>query len=76
LIIADIYDVDIQSKISIGRRDPHTKVANIQSSHIALFSMASFFDLKARKAASSNGASSSKDKPTNEAPRAQPWVEK
>ncbi|OIW35368.1 P-loop containing nucleoside triphosphate hydrolase protein [Coniochaeta ligniaria NRRL 30616] len=37
--------------------------------------MASFFDLKARKAAS-NGASSSKDKPANDAPRAQPWVEK
>ncbi|KAB5580437.1 P-loop containing nucleoside triphosphate hydrolase protein [Coniochaeta sp. 2T2.1] len=36
--------------------------------------MSSFFDLKARKAAS-NGASSTKDKP-EEAPRSQPWVEK
>ncbi|KAJ9149631.1 p-loop containing nucleoside triphosphate hydrolase protein [Coniochaeta hoffmannii] len=38
--------------------------------------MASFFDLKARKAAASNGASSSKDKSSHQAPRAQPWVEK
>ncbi|KAH8885177.1 replication factor C [Thozetella sp. PMI_491] len=38
--------------------------------------MASFFDLKARKAAAANGASSSKDKPSNDTPKAQPWVEK
>lgn len=37
--------------------------------------MASFFDLKARKAAAANGASSQKqDKPAEV--RAQPWVEK
>ncbi|KAK3362941.1 P-loop containing nucleoside triphosphate hydrolase protein [Lasiosphaeria hispida] len=39
--------------------------------------MASFFDLKARKAAAANGTSSSNtDKQANEAPRMQPWVEK
>ncbi|KAK3330389.1 P-loop containing nucleoside triphosphate hydrolase protein [Apodospora peruviana] len=38
--------------------------------------MASFFDLKARKAAAANGASSVVEKQTTEAPRAQPWVEK
>jgi replication factor C subunit 2/4 len=38
--------------------------------------MASFFDLKARKAAASNGGSSKQEKQASEAPRAQPWVEK
>ncbi|KAK0633432.1 P-loop containing nucleoside triphosphate hydrolase protein [Immersiella caudata] len=38
--------------------------------------MASFFDLKARKAAAANGASSSAEKKTTENPRLQPWVEK
>ncbi|KAK0730675.1 P-loop containing nucleoside triphosphate hydrolase protein [Lasiosphaeris hirsuta] len=39
--------------------------------------MASFFDLKARKAAAANGASlSNTEKQANEAPRMQPWVEK
>ncbi|KAK0733882.1 P-loop containing nucleoside triphosphate hydrolase protein [Lasiosphaeria miniovina] len=39
--------------------------------------MASFFDLKARKAAAANGASSGNtEKQTSENPRAQPWVEK
>ncbi|KAJ4416366.1 Subunit of heteropentameric Replication factor C (RF-C) [Gnomoniopsis sp. IMI 355080] len=37
--------------------------------------MASFFDIKARKAAAANGTSS-KDKKVQETPRAQPWVEK
>lgn len=37
--------------------------------------MASFFDIKARKAAAAIG-STSKDKKTQETPRAQPWVEK
>ncbi|KAK3383391.1 P-loop containing nucleoside triphosphate hydrolase protein [Lasiosphaeria ovina] len=39
--------------------------------------MASFFDLKARKAAAANGTSSGNtEKQTSENPRAQPWVEK
>ncbi|KAL2018868.1 hypothetical protein VTK56DRAFT_293 [Thermocarpiscus australiensis] len=39
--------------------------------------MASFFDLKARKAAAANGAASgSAEKQTNETTRVQPWVEK
>ncbi|KAK0656118.1 P-loop containing nucleoside triphosphate hydrolase protein [Cercophora newfieldiana] len=38
--------------------------------------MASFFDLKARKAAAANGASSSSEKKATENPRLQPWVEK
>ncbi len=38
--------------------------------------MASFFDLKARKAAAANDASTSKEKTANETPKAQPWVEK
>ncbi|CAK7266289.1 Subunit of heteropentameric Replication factor C (RF-C) [Sporothrix epigloea] len=38
--------------------------------------MASFFDLKARKQAAANGAAGKNDKQANEAPRAQPWVEK
>ncbi|ROV97562.1 hypothetical protein VSDG_04671 [Cytospora chrysosperma] len=37
--------------------------------------MASFFDIKARKAAAANGGGK-QDKKTNETPRAQPWVEK
>lgn len=37
--------------------------------------MASFFDLKARKAAAANGASSKQDK-LKQQPKAQPWVEK
>ncbi|KUI53901.1 Replication factor C subunit 2 [Cytospora mali] len=37
--------------------------------------MASFFDIKARKAAAANGAGK-QDKKTQETPRAQPWVEK
>ncbi|KAJ4417765.1 Subunit of heteropentameric Replication factor C (RF-C) [Neurospora sp. IMI 360204] len=37
--------------------------------------MASFFDLKARKAAAANGTSNP-EKQTKETPRAQPWVEK
>jgi replication factor C subunit 2/4 len=38
--------------------------------------MASFFDLKARKAAAANGASSSSEKKTTENAKLQPWVEK
>lgn len=37
--------------------------------------MASFFDIKARKAAAAAGAGK-QDKKTQETPRAQPWVEK
>ncbi|EOO02104.1 putative activator 1 41 kda subunit protein [Phaeoacremonium minimum UCRPA7] len=37
--------------------------------------MASFFDIKARKAAAANGGGK-QEKQTNETPRAQPWVEK
>ncbi|KAK7745310.1 Subunit of heteropentameric Replication factor C (RF-C) [Cytospora paraplurivora] len=37
--------------------------------------MASFFDIKARKAAAASGAGK-QDKKTQETPRAQPWVEK
>ncbi|KAH6685355.1 replication factor C subunit 2 [Plectosphaerella plurivora] len=37
--------------------------------------MASFFDLKARKAAAANGASQKQDK-SKQPPKAQPWVEK
>jgi replication factor C subunit 2/4 len=39
--------------------------------------MASFFDLKARKAeAASNGTANPKDKSSKENARLQPWVEK
>ncbi|EGY22754.1 Replication factor C subunit 2 like protein [Verticillium longisporum] len=38
--------------------------------------MASFFDLKARKQAAANGASSQKQDKSSQPPRAQPWVEK
>jgi replication factor C subunit 2/4 len=39
--------------------------------------MASFFDLKARKAeAASNGTGNSKDKSSKDNTRLQPWVEK
>jgi len=38
--------------------------------------MASFFDLKARKAAAANGAANNSEKPTAENARVQPWVEK
>jgi len=39
--------------------------------------MASFFDLKARKAAAANGASSTNaEKRTTENSKLQPWVEK
>lgn len=37
--------------------------------------MASFFDIKARKAAAANGAGK-QEKKTSDTPRAQPWVEK
>lgn len=37
--------------------------------------MASFFDIKARKAAAANGAGKQEKKPSD-TPRAQPWVEK
>lgn len=37
--------------------------------------MASFFDIKARKAAAANG-SNKQEKKGHETPRAQPWVEK
>lgn len=36
----------------------------------------SFFDLKARKEAAANGASSSKAPPKKDTPAEQPWVEK
>ncbi|WYZ34767.1 hypothetical protein EsH8_I_001043 [Colletotrichum jinshuiense] len=38
--------------------------------------MASFFDLKARKAAAANGTSAQKQEKSAQPPRAQPWVEK
>jgi len=38
--------------------------------------MASFFDIKARKAAAANGVSNRQEKQAPETPRAQPWVEK
>ncbi|EXF81550.1 replication factor C [Colletotrichum fioriniae PJ7] len=38
--------------------------------------MASFFDLKARKAAAANGTSTQKQEKSAQPPRAQPWVEK
>lgn len=38
--------------------------------------MASFFDLKARKAAAANGASAAKSGEPRQAARKQPWVEK
>ncbi|KAI1416003.1 putative replication factor protein [Hypoxylon sp. FL1857] len=38
--------------------------------------MASFFDLKARKAAAANGASTSKAEDSKQSTRKQPWVEK
>ncbi|KAK2047009.1 replication factor C [Colletotrichum somersetense] len=38
--------------------------------------MASFFDLKARKAAAANGTSAQKQEKSAQQPRAQPWVEK
>ncbi|UQC80082.1 replication factor C [Colletotrichum lupini] len=38
--------------------------------------MASFFDLKARKAAAANGTSTQKPEKSAQPPRAQPWVEK
>ncbi|KAK1690700.1 replication factor C [Colletotrichum godetiae] len=38
--------------------------------------MASFFDLKARKAAAANGTSTQKQEKSVQPPRAQPWVEK
>lgn len=38
--------------------------------------MASFFDLKARKQAAANGAGSQKQDKTAQPPRMQPWVEK
>ncbi|KAK2004673.1 replication factor C [Colletotrichum falcatum] len=38
--------------------------------------MASFFDLKARKAAAANGTSAQKQEKSAPPPRAQPWVEK
>ncbi|KAK1730688.1 hypothetical protein CaCOL14_002787 [Colletotrichum acutatum] len=38
--------------------------------------MASFFDLKARKAAAVNGTSTQKQEKSAQPPRAQPWVEK
>jgi len=38
--------------------------------------MASFFDIKARKAAAANGTSSNAEKKSTENPKLQPWVEK
>jgi replication factor C subunit 2/4 len=38
--------------------------------------MASFFDLKARKAAAANGTSASKPEEAKKNTRKQPWVEK
>jgi replication factor C subunit 2/4 len=38
--------------------------------------MASFFDLKARKATAANGAANQKQDKSKQQPKAQPWVEK
>lgn len=45
------------------------------ATHGSTARMASFFDIKARKAAAANGAGK-QEKKTSDTPRAQPWVEK